>query len=81
MWRDIKRILAERNHFIITTHINPDGDGMGAACALTGLLRKLGKESWVVCDSPIPDKYRFLDFHRTFYEYDQAESLLENAQV
>lgn len=70
MWRDIKRVLPEKNHFILTTHIHPDGDGIGAACALTQLLRQLGKETRFISDSPIPEKFLFLDFHQTFEVYD-----------
>lgn len=69
MWRDIKRIILTHNRFLITTHLNPDGDGIGAACALTELLLHLDKSVRFVCDSPIPKKYAFLDFHGTHEVY------------
>lgn len=54
----------------MTTHVNPDGDGIGAACALTELLLQMGKKVRFVCDSPIPRKFAFLDYHGTHEEYD-----------
>jgi len=69
MWRDIKRIIHSHQNFLLTTHVNPDGDGIGAACALTELLLHLGKKVRFVCDSPIPRKFSFLDYHRTHEIY------------
>lgn len=53
----------------MTTHVSPDGDGIGAACALIELLLKMGKKVRFVCDSPTPRKYAFLDFHKCFEPY------------
>lgn len=69
MWRDIKRIIQDHQHFLLTTHLNPDGDGIGAACALTELLLQMGKHVRFVCDSPIPRKFAFLDYHGTHEIY------------
>jgi len=63
MWREIKKIIHLHHHFVITTHVNPDGDGIGSACALTELLLQMDKKVRFVCDSPIPSKFAFLDFH------------------
>jgi phosphoesterase RecJ-like protein len=70
MWREIKRVILQHHRFILTTHIYPDGDGIGSASALTQLLKHMGKEVRFISDSPIPAKFRFLDFHRTFETYD-----------
>jgi len=69
MWREIKKIIHQNDDFVITTHINPDGDGVGAATALVELLLKMGKRVRFVCDSVIPEKFRFLDYHGLFQEY------------
>ena len=39
--------LSERDHFLILTHIRPDGDTLGSAAALCAVLRKLGKHAAV----------------------------------
>lgn len=70
MWRDIKKIINQHHSFLLTTHMNPDGDGIGAACALTELLVQMGKKVRFVCDSPIPSKFAFLDYYGTHEIYD-----------
>lgn len=76
MWRDIKRIIHNHQQFILTTHINPDGDGVGAACALTELLLQMGKNVRFVCDSPIPRKFAFLDYHGTHESFTSTNDYL-----
>jgi phosphoesterase RecJ-like protein len=80
MWHDIKKLIQQNSRFIITTHVNPDGDGIGAACALTEFLLQLGKNVRFVCESPIPSKFAFLDYHQTHEIYDSKENYLD-AQV
>lgn len=70
MWREIKKIILQHQNFLLTTHLNPDGDGIGAACALTELLLKMNKTVQFVCDSPIPRKFAFLDYHHSHEQYD-----------
>lgn len=74
MWRDIKKIIQSHHHFVLTTHLNPDGDGIGSACALTELLLQMGKQVRFVCDSPIPFKFSFLDYHKTHKVYQSHEN-------
>lgn len=70
MWREIIEVIRQHQHFLVTTHVNPDGDGIGAACALIELLRLQGKNVKLIYDSPIPEKFHFLDFHGTFNNFD-----------
>jgi bifunctional oligoribonuclease and PAP phosphatase NrnA len=77
MWRDIKKIIQNHHNFLLTTHVNPDGDGIGAACALTELLFQMGKNVHFVCDSPIPRKFAFLDYHSTHEVYDPNSDFSE----
>ena len=44
----------------ITTHVNPDGDGLGSEAGLAHLLRARGIEAVVTNPSPTPERYRFL---------------------
>ena len=70
MWRNIKKVLQEYQSFLITTHVNPDGDGVGSACALAELLKCMKKKVRFVCDSSFPDKFLFLNFHSIQESYD-----------
>ena len=41
------RWLRARDHFLILTHVRPDGDTTGCAIALCLGLRSLGKDAWI----------------------------------
>ena len=47
--------------FLLTTHENPDGDGIGASVGLAAYLRSLGKEARMVVTPSIPENLRWLD--------------------
>ena len=80
MWRDVKKIIRDNDVFLLATHINPDGDGIGSACALTELLIEMGKSVRFVCDNVIPRKFSFLDYHNTHEVYD-PKSDYDDVQV
>ena len=46
---------------LLTTHENPDGDGVGAAVALAAHLKGQGREVRVVVTPALPENLRFLD--------------------
>jgi phosphoesterase RecJ-like protein len=53
----IDRIRAGQR-FVITSHMNPDGDAVGTAIGLARLLRRVGKSARVWLREPIPELYR-----------------------
>lgn len=59
--KEIAGILNDAQSMIIFTHINPDGDALGSAAALCRVLRKIGKEAWVLLDEEVPDYICFMD--------------------
>lgn len=69
MWRDIKRIIHHHQNFALTTHVNPDADGIGAACAMTELLLMMGKKVRFICEDPIPRKFSFLNYRGVHEQY------------
>jgi bifunctional oligoribonuclease and PAP phosphatase NrnA len=44
----------------LTTHVNPDGDGLGSEAGLTHLLQSLGMQVVVTNPTPTPPRYDFL---------------------
>ena len=56
---DIRRAIDESNKIIISGHVSPDGDAIGATCALALSLRAAGKEAAVLLEE-LPDKYMML---------------------
>jgi len=58
--RSIRDTLSGRSSFLLVTHVEPDGDGIGACLALAHVLRGMGKVACVWLPQGVPDKYRFL---------------------
>lgn len=59
---EIKKIIAEKNTFLITSHYNIDGDAIGSELALYIQLKKLGKNVQVANHDKTPEVYKFLPF-------------------
>jgi phosphoesterase RecJ-like protein len=53
--------LDRHSRILLTTHENPDGDGVGAAIALAAHLKASGKEARIVVTPALPGNLRFLD--------------------
>lgn len=52
--------LLKGKHFLIATHVNPEGDAIGSSLALSIALESLGKETFVYCKDAVPEFYKFL---------------------
>lgn len=52
--------VAGHRKFLLTTHINPDGDGLGSEVAVAQWLRGLNKSVRVLNDSLVPAAFLFL---------------------
>jgi len=63
----------ERHHrFLLTTHVNPDGDGLGSEVALALWLRRMGREVRILNDSPVPAAFTFLARHLPIETFEEA---------
>ncbi len=60
-FKEIKKILAENDLFIITAHETPDGDAIGSECAMSLALDTLKKTSFIINADQMAHKYDFLD--------------------
>ena len=61
MWDELISLLNTHQHFLLTTHVHPDGDAIGALVGLGLTLEELGKTALLVNDDPVPRIYQFLD--------------------
>ncbi len=79
----ILRLFRDRTTFVLTTHINPDGDAIGSEAALGGYLRENGKNAIIVNHSPTPAVYDFLDPENAIRTYRAVrdQPLLAGADV
>ena len=60
-WAAFADVVRRHQSFLLTTHIRPDGDGLGSMLALAEVLRRQGKEVQSVIAGSLPPRYRFLD--------------------
>ncbi|OGF46521.1 MAG: hypothetical protein A2452_01085 [Candidatus Firestonebacteria bacterium RIFOXYC2_FULL_39_67] len=68
--REIVRAFKKYDDYILATHVNPDGDGIGAELALAFGLRKLGKKVTIINSDPFPENYEFLPTNGLLKEID-----------
>jgi phosphoesterase RecJ-like protein len=53
----VVELIENKNKFAITTHIKPDGDGVGSSLGLYWLLKSLGKDADVIVHGEVPSAY------------------------
>ena len=54
-------LVGRHRRFLITTHMNPDGDAIGSQLGLAEFLRSLGREVWLVGQDATPEGLTFLE--------------------
>ncbi len=67
----ISRVLQQHHTFVLTTHVNPDGDGLGSEVALAEWLVEQRKQVHILNYSPTPDFYRFIDPHNYIQQFNE----------
>src|SRR5947209_19756307 len=60
MLSQVVDLIVAKRRFAITSHLRPDGDGLGSSLGLYWLLRALGKDPEVIMRDPVPHAYRKL---------------------
>ncbi|MFA6141692.1 MAG: bifunctional oligoribonuclease/PAP phosphatase NrnA [Candidatus Omnitrophota bacterium] len=58
--KQIVEAIKKHDNFLITAHINLEGDSLGSQLAMKQLLDSLGKKSFILDSDPIPEHYGFL---------------------
>ncbi len=76
-------LVGSARRFVLTTHVNPDGDAIGSECALALWLRARGKEVAILNADDTPWNYTFLDAIHPVLRYDPAthRELIDRADV
>lgn len=60
MIEEVAKVLRRGRRFLVTCHLNPDGDAVGSMLAMVHLLRANGHEALAFHSEPVPGPYRFL---------------------
>ena len=58
-WNSLNKIISKSQNIILSTHVNPDADGIGSEIGMYYYLKALGKACKIINISPTPI---FLDF-------------------
>ena len=72
---NIKNKIVESKKILITSHVNPDGDAIGAGLALLAGIEKFNNKCEVrfVLQDKTPDRVKFLELERRAEMYDSNE--------
>ena len=58
-WESLNKIISKSKNIVLSTHVNPDGDGIGSELGMYYYLKAIGKRCNIINVSKTPD---FLDF-------------------
>lgn len=65
----IARMIRKSGSIILTTHVNPDGDGLGSEVALYYACKQMNKKIRIINTSDTPRQYQFLNKGGIFQTY------------
>ena len=65
-WKKINDVILKANKIMLTTHENPDGDGLGSECGIYYHLIEMGKDVKILNYSDLPNQYQFLNTDNIF---------------
>ncbi len=68
-WSPFVDLVRRHQRFLLTTHVRPDGDGIGSMLALADVLQRHGKSVRMTVASKFPPRYHFLDPERHFKQF------------
>jgi phosphoesterase RecJ-like protein len=60
MLAQVVELIEKKDRFAITSHVRPDGDGLGSSLGLFWLLKSLNKDVEVIMHDPAPHAYQQL---------------------
>ena len=82
-WAKVNDVIQSANRIMLTTHENPDGDGLGSECGIFYHLKEIGKDVRIINYSEIPAEYDYLNKENIFesYNIDLHETWIEKVDL
>ncbi|RPI18963.1 MAG: bifunctional oligoribonuclease/PAP phosphatase NrnA [Ignavibacteriae bacterium] len=71
MYEFVQKLIETKDNFILTSHVNPDGDSIGSELALYTFLKNKGKNAKIINYSATPYNYLFLDKNNIIEKFDE----------
>jgi len=72
-FQKLKEIIESNSSFLITTHVNPDADAIGSEVAFYYLLKKLGKQAYIINHSSTPYNLEFFNKDNIIQKFDETQ--------
>jgi phosphoesterase RecJ-like protein len=80
-WSPFVDLVQRQQRFLLTTHVRPDGDGLGSMLALADVLEQRGKAVQMVVASALPPRYDFLDPARRIRRFELPGEEYRSAEM
>ena len=58
--REVIEAIKKGKSFLVTAHVNVEGDALGSQLAMKELLTGMGKDAFILDSDPVPEHYMFL---------------------
>ena len=71
-WDAVHNVINNATSIMLTTHENPDGDGLGAESGLYYHLKEQNKDVRIINYSPLPREYKYLNPDNIFERYNNV---------
>ena len=68
-WDELSDLINKSESILLSTHVNPDGDGLGSEIGFYYHLKKLGKKCRIINASPLPEIYECIDTDEAIETY------------
>jgi phosphoesterase RecJ-like protein len=65
--------LRQQKHFLLASHVNPEGDAVGSLIAMQSLLERLGKKTTIACEDAFPERLYCLPGRHRWSRYDEIK--------
>ncbi len=72
-WKKIYQEIEKADSIMLTTHENPDGDGIGSIVALYQHLMLKSKKCRILLTSKLPEEFQFLEHNDKFEVFDEIK--------
>lgn len=71
LFKDINTLIQQSQNITIITHINPDGDAIGASLGWGRILKQLGKSVSVIFPNDCPENLQWIDGYQEVFVFDK----------
>ena len=72
-WNKLTQLINDNDDILLSTHINPDGDGLGSEVAMYYYIESLGKRCRIINISGLTEKYEFLNKKGIIEKFDSTD--------